>query len=195
MQPWSNLHKIFPNLHFVSVLALSRPQTLLELHSRITAVSLLDPILTSKLDLDLCRGVAMLHTNCQSSSQKTLKAALQATEYIQQWQKGVGDYKRDDLFHSRDLSSSSSETSYHLREIPLTTKIPESDEGGDNFRGSMTLPLQKKPLTPTRYQGFYCFPACTVTLLYWFLACTVTLHVLFSLLVYIYYIHSSTVFY
>ena len=155
----------------MSVLALSRPQTLLELHSMITAVSLLDPILTSKLDLDLCRGVAMLHTNCQSSSQKTLKAALQATEYIQQWQKGVGDYKREDLFHSRDLSSSSSETSYHLREIPLTTKIPESDEGGDNFRGSMTLPLQKKPLTPTRYQGFYCFPACTVTLLYWFLAC------------------------
>jgi hypothetical protein len=42
-----------------------------------------------------------------------------------------------------------------------------SDEGGDNFRGSMTLPLQKKPLTPTRNQGFYCFPACTVTLLYW----------------------------
>jgi len=41
----------------VSVLALSGTQTLLELHSRITAVSLLDPILTSKLDLDLCKVI------------------------------------------------------------------------------------------------------------------------------------------
>ncbi|XP_076099493.1 signal-induced proliferation-associated 1-like protein 2 isoform X2 [Mytilus galloprovincialis] len=92
------------------------------------------------------RGVATLHTNCHSSSLKTLKAALQATENLQQWQRDVNG----DLSHSREISSSSSETSYHLREITLSTKIRETDESGDNFRGSMTLPLQKKPLTPTR---------------------------------------------
>ncbi|CAC5374751.1 SIPA1L1 [Mytilus coruscus] len=92
------------------------------------------------------RGVATLHTNCHSSSLKTLKAALQATENLQQWQRDVNG----DPSHSREISSSSSETSYHLREITLSTKIRETDESGDNFRGSMTLPLQKKPLTPTR---------------------------------------------
>lgn len=106
---------------------------LLELSSR---------ALTYCHDVDLYRGVAMLHTDCHSTSLKTLKAALMATENLQQWQKG----------HSRDMSSSSSETSYHLREITLSTKLRESDESPENIRGSMTLPLLKKPLTPTRYQ-------------------------------------------
>lgn len=118
----------------------------------------LDLSLTSIHDLDLYRGVATLHTNCHSSSLKTLKAALQATENLQQWQRDVNG----DLSHSREISSSSSETSYHLREITLSTKIKETDESGDNFRGSMTLPLQKKPLTPTRYQfQSFLFPCMT----------------------------------
>lgn len=127
----------------------------------------LDLSLTSIHDLDLYRGVATLHTNCHSSSLKTLKAALQATENLQQWQRDVNG----DLSHSREISSSSSETSYHLREITLSTKIRETDESGDNFRGSMTLPLQKKPLTPTRYQFqsflfpcMNCIPAWSIIL-------------------------------